>query len=104
MIEFYKLNDWRPKKLEPLCSIKKKVAYVKVDNIRNLSDSMYLYVEENEVNVENLKLVPTYTCKFLKPLNRKNLIEPKNEKFTAKTCTFDVTKCDKIFDLLVVDG
>lgn len=44
-----------------------------------------------------------YACKFLKPLNGKNLIEPKNDKFVTKTYMFNVTKCDEIFDLLVSD-
>lgn len=44
-------------------------------------------------------------CKLLTPSNGKNPIEPKkSEKIPKKTCTFDVTKCDDIFDLLVVDG
>jgi hypothetical protein len=35
----------------------------------------------------------------------KNLIEPeKNDKFPKKTYTFNVIKCDEIFDLLVKDG
>ena len=36
--------------------------------------------------------------------NGKNPLETKNEKYVPKTYTFDVTKCDEIFDLLVVDG
>ncbi|XP_050909477.1 uncharacterized protein LOC127123288 [Lathyrus oleraceus] len=83
---------------------KKKVAYVKVDNIENSSDSEYEYVEENKFNMDELNPDPPYTCKLLKPSNVKNPIEPKNEKFVARTSTFDVTKCDEIFDLLVVDG
>lgn len=43
--------------------------------------------------------------KILKSSNGKNLVEPnKNENFVAKTYTFDITKCDEIFDLLVIDG
>lgn len=34
----------------------------------------------------------------------KNLIEPKYEKILTKTYTFDVTKCDDNFNLLVSDG
>lgn len=37
---------------------KKKVAYVEVDNIKNSSDSEYEYVEENEINVDELKSEP----------------------------------------------
>lgn len=82
---------------------KNKVAHVEVDNIGNLSDSEYEYVEENEVNVSELKPGPPYTYKLLKLSNGKNPVEPKNGFFFARTYTFDVTKCDKIFNLLVVD-
>ena len=52
-----------------------------------------------------LKLEPPYVCKLLNLSNKKNLVEPiKNEKFVTKTYTFDITKCDEIFDLLVTDG
>jgi hypothetical protein len=51
-----------------------------------------------------LKPGPPYVCKLLKPSNGKNLVEPKNEKFISKSYTFDITKCDEIFDLLVTDG
>jgi hypothetical protein len=34
----------------------------------------------------------------------KNPAEQKNDKYVPKTYTFDVTKYDEIFDLLVVDG
>jgi len=40
----------------------------------------------------------------MKPSNWKNPEEPKNDKFVSKTYTFDVTKCDEIFDLLVKEG
>lgn len=44
-------------------------------------------------------------CKILTPANRKNPFEPeKSNKFPKKTYTFDVTKSDEIFDLLVVDS
>lgn len=51
-----------------------------------------------------LNLIPSYVCKLLKPSDEKNSIEPKNDKFVAKTYIFDVTKCDEIFDLLVANG
>lgn len=51
-----------------------------------------------------LRLRPLYVCKLLKPSNEKNLVEPENDKLVAKTHTFDVTKCDVIFDLLVAGG
>lgn len=83
---------------------KKKVDYVEVDNQGNSSDSEYEYVEENEVNMAKLKPGSPYTYNLLKPSNGKNPAEPKNKKLVARTYTYDVTKCDKIFDLLVVDG
>lgn len=53
--------------------------------------------------MHELKPGPPYECKLLKPSNKKNHVEPnKNDKFVAKTYTFDITKCDKIFDLLVI--
>lgn len=51
-----------------------------------------------------LNLGPPYVCKLVKPFDEKNRVEPKNNKFVAKTHTFNVTKCDVIFDLLVADG
>jgi len=41
---------------------------------------------------------------MLRPSNGKNPEEPKNDRFLSKTYTFDVTKCDEIFDLLVNEG
>jgi hypothetical protein len=41
----------------------------------------------------------------LAPSNGKNPVEPeKDDRFPKKTYTFDVTKCDEIFNLLVKDG
>jgi len=40
----------------------------------------------------------------LRPSNGKNPEEPKNDIYPPKTYTFDVTKCEEIFDLLVADG
>ena len=48
---------------------------------------------------------PPYACKLLKPSNGKNLVKTeKNGKAITKTYTFDITKYDEIFDLLVVGG
>jgi hypothetical protein len=41
---------------------------------------------------------------LLRPSNGKNPEEPKNDKYPPKTYTFDVSKCEEIFDLLVADG
>jgi hypothetical protein len=54
--------------------------------------------------VAELKPGPPYTCKLLRHSNGKNPVEPKNDKFFTKTYTFDISKCDYIFDLLVIDG
>ena len=48
--------------------------------------------------------MPTYTCQMLRPSDGRNPIEAKNDKYVPKTYTFDVTKCDEIFDLLVTGG
>jgi len=56
------------------------------------------------VNLAKLKPGPPYTCKVLRPSNGKKPKEPKNEKYASKTYTFDVTKCDEIFDLIVNEG
>ncbi|XP_045788321.1 uncharacterized protein LOC123883528 [Trifolium pratense] len=64
----------------------------------------YLDFDDSDINVAELKPGPPYTCKLLRPSNGKNPIEPKNDKFVTKTYTFDITKCDEIFDLLVTDG
>src|ERR1044072_1136257 len=62
-------------------------------------------VEENEVNLAELKPCPPYVRKLLRPSNGNNPPETaRNNKFVTKTYTFDVTKCDEIFDLLVADG
>ncbi|XP_058727724.1 uncharacterized protein LOC131599348, partial [Vicia villosa] len=80
---------------------KEKIAYVTTSEFDSNSDDEY---EEGEVNVAELKPGPPYICKLLKPSKDKNLVESKNEKFSSKTYSFDITKCDEIFDLLVSDG
>ena len=61
-------------------------------------------VEESEVNIAEQQPGPPFVCKLLKPSNGKNPEEPKNDIFMSKSYTFDVTKCDEIFDLLVNEG
>src|SRR3954468_24381216 len=80
---------------------KEKIAYVTTNEFGSNSDNEY---EEGEVNVAELKPGPPYICKLLKPSKDKNLVESKNENFSSKTYSFDITKCDEIFDLLVSDG
>lgn len=41
---------------------------------------------------------------MVKTIERENPVKTsKNEKFSTRTYAFDITKCDKIFDLLVVN-
>ncbi|XP_045810023.1 uncharacterized protein LOC123904395 [Trifolium pratense] len=83
---------------------KEKIAYVETIDDDDEYCVNYEDVDDNEVNVAELKPGPPYTCKLLKPSNGKNPVEPKNDKFVAKTYTFDITKCDEICDLIVTDG
>lgn len=82
---------------------KEKVTYLETNEyILDLGDE---YVKESKINVVELKPRPSYVCKLLKPSNEKNPIEPsKNDKFLTKIYTFDITKYDKLFDLLFTDG
>ncbi|CAJ2646962.1 unnamed protein product [Trifolium pratense] len=83
---------------------REKIAYVETIDDDEEYVINYEDIEDNEINVAELKPGPPYVCKLLKPLNGKNPVEPKNDKFVAKTYSFDITKCDEIFDLLVTDG
>ncbi|KAK2422828.1 hypothetical protein QL285_033329 [Trifolium repens] len=81
-----------------------KVAYVETHDSDQEYDISYENVEQGEIDLAELKPGPPYTCKLLKPSNGKNPVEPKNDKYVSKTYTFDITKCDEIFDLLVTYG
>eukprot|EP00256_Glycine_max_P066604 XP_025981199.1 uncharacterized protein LOC100802634 [Glycine max] len=83
---------------------KEKVAYVETNDSDQEFDIIYEDIEDNEVDLAELKPGPPYVCQLLRPSNGKNPVEPKNDKFVSKTYTFDITKCDEIFDLLVTDG
>ncbi|XP_050889499.1 uncharacterized protein LOC127094751 [Lathyrus oleraceus] len=82
---------------------KEKVTYIEEDDyISDVGDDCS---EEGEVSMAELKPGPPYMCKLLKPLNRKNPVETSNnDKFATRIYTFDITKCDEIFKLLVADG
>lgn len=84
---------------------KERVANVKVeDEESEISNDPY-GLEGFEVDLAKLKETPPYACKLLTPSNGRNPVETeKNDRFPKKTYTFDVTKCDSIFDLLVKDG
>lgn len=63
-----------------------------------------LNFDEYEIDIAELMQGPPYSCKVLASSNGKNPVKPeKSEAFPKKTYTFDVTKCDEIFDLLVKD-
>jgi len=83
---------------------KEKVSYVETNDSDQEFHIAFEDVEDCEVNVAELKPGPPYTCKLLRPSDGKNPVETKNEKYVPKTYTFDVTKCDEIFYLLVADG
>ena len=81
-----------------------KIAYVDGGD----SDSEFNWgsdiIEDNEINLAELNDGLHYACKSLRLSNGKNPEEPKNDKYPPKTYTFDVSKCDEIFELLVADG
>ncbi|XP_050908417.1 uncharacterized protein LOC127122051 [Lathyrus oleraceus] len=83
----------------------KRVAYV---DFRKDDEDSYHEVpnfDDTEIDLAELTQGPPYVCKVLTPSNGKDPVEPeKNDRFPKKTYTFDVTKCDEIFDLLVKDG
>lgn len=81
------------------------VAYVDMDDQDLISEVELSHIKESYVDMDELKPGPPYMCKLLTPASGKNPLEPKeNDKFPKKTYTFDVTKCNEIFDLLVGDG
>ncbi|XP_050890946.1 uncharacterized protein LOC127096419 [Lathyrus oleraceus] len=84
---------------------KERVAYVEFeDEESEISNDPY-GLEEFEVDLAELKEAPPYAYKLLIPSNGRNPVEiEKNDRFPKKTYTFDVTKCDEIFDLLVKYG
>lgn len=84
---------------------KERVAYVEFeDGESEIAEDPY-GLEEFEVDLAELKEAPPYACKLLTPSNGRSLVETeKNDRFPKKTYTFDVTKCDEIFDLLVKDS
>ncbi|XP_050914987.1 uncharacterized protein LOC127129929 [Lathyrus oleraceus] len=84
---------------------KERVAYVEVeDEESEISNDPY-GLEEFEIDLDELKEAPPYACKLLTPSNGRNPVETeKNDRFPKKTYTFDVTKYDEIFYLLVKDG
>src|SRR3954465_1880263 len=83
---------------------KERVAYIEAEDAEGEAFEDSYNFEEVEIDLAELKEAPPYSCKLLTPSNGKNPVEnDKNDKFPKKIYTFDVTKCDEIFDLLVKD-
>ncbi|XP_050891463.1 uncharacterized protein LOC127096981 [Lathyrus oleraceus] len=84
---------------------KDRIAYVELGNDKPETFGEQVDFNEGEIDLAELKQGPLYSCKFLTPSSGKNSIEPdKDARFPKKIYTFGVTKCDKIFDLLVIGG
>ena len=83
---------------------REKVAYIGPDESNLEFDIAFGGVETRKVDFAELNLDPPYTCKSLRPSDGNNPVEPNNERYVPKTYIFDVTKCDKIYDLLIADG
>ena len=83
---------------------KEKIAYIETGDSEPEFDWGLDIVEDNDINLAELKDGPPYACKMLRPSNGKNPEDPKSDKYPSKTYTFDITKSEEIFDLLVNDG
>ena len=85
---------------------RERVAYIEMDDNNPETSSDPIDVEEGEIDLAELKQGPPYSCKLLVPSNGKNPVEPEknSDKFPKKTYSFDISKYDEIFDLLVKDG
>ena len=83
---------------------REKVFYIGSDESNQEFDIAFGDVEIKEVEISEHKPGPPYTCKSLRSSDRNNPIEPSKERYVPKTYTLYVTKCDEIYDLLVVDG
>ncbi|XP_058732818.1 uncharacterized protein LOC131604393 [Vicia villosa] len=83
---------------------KEKVAYVDYDDTDPIYEADYISTTEAEIDLDEMKPGPTYECKSLFPSKGKNVSVDNNSKFPAKTYTFDISKCEEIFDVLVKDG
>jgi len=68
---------------------REKVAYIDGGDSDPKFDWGSDTVEDNEINLAELKYGPPYTCKLLRPSNGKNPKEPKNDKYPPKTYTFE---------------
>jgi len=78
-MESDKWKDLKLKRQGLVGSVKKeKVAYVDTNDSDQEFDFEWNAVEENKINVAELKPGPPYTCKVLKPSNGKKI--PRNLK------------------------
>lgn len=85
--------------------MRERVAYVELDEDDQETYNDPLSFDEIEINPEKLKQRSPYSWKVLAPSNGKNPAElEKSDRLPKKTYTFDVTKCDEFFDLLVKVG
>jgi hypothetical protein len=83
---------------------REKVAYIESNERNQEFDIAFGNVKTKEVDIAELRPGPSYTCKSLRPSDGNNHVEPSNERYVPKTYTFDVIKCEEIYDLLVADG
>jgi len=60
---------------------RENVAYIETNESDQEFDIAFEDVEHSEVNVAELKHGSPYTCKMLRPSNKKNPVETKNEKY-----------------------
>ncbi|XP_050889704.1 uncharacterized protein LOC127094992 [Lathyrus oleraceus] len=97
------LERLRLEKVRHNKSKKEKVAFVEYDATDPIREADYASSTELEIDVAELNPGSAYECRSLLPAQGKNPVEH-NPKFPSKTYTFDVSKCEEIFDLLVKDG
>jgi len=83
---------------------KEKVSFASSEESNQEFDIAFGDVEIKEVDIAELKSGPPYTCKSLRPSYGNNPVETSNERYVPKIYTFDVSKCDEIYDLLVANG
>jgi len=83
---------------------REKVAYIESDESNQEFDITFGDVESKELDIAKLRPGSPYTRKSLRPSDGNNYVEASNERYVPKTYTFDVTKCDEIYDLFVSNG
>lgn len=86
-------------------NMKDRITYIVLGNDEPETFGEQVDFDEGEIDLAELKQGPPYSYKVLTPSSGKYPVEPnKDARFPKKTYTFDVTKCDEIFDLLIKDG